>query len=326
MRQLGDTPPAKTARRNNTNVGRIILTDDAGDLPATFADDSYADRLEASTVTVLAQFPDSPNLTWHFELLSQMKRREVKYSDFRKRRNDLPPDLVRRVLRGVRAAVIAISDDRQHRVEMEARLVNITRKPLDTLDPSVEKYFRSMISQYADDMVLLYSPLFAVGQFLGDSDDDFHKYKRVLENPRNIRVFACRAVGAFIEIVKPDNRLKAIKALEDMRYFADDHFEARLMLDAQIPTRVFDKGNEKVTSVIRKLRTRVHDRIEHTHYLVLPEGSGIVEEEDSHVANLVGASDIAAGFGRDLYESSDGLKKVCEAFDLVILNGQIVRH
>jgi hypothetical protein len=138
-------------------------------------------------------------------------------------------------------------------------------------------------------------------------------------------VFACRAVGVFVEIVDPENRRRALEALSDMRYFKSDDFDAQLMLDAQRPTRIFDKGNEKVTNMIRGLRRRVHDRLEDVHYLILPEGSGIVDEADSKVANLVGASDVAAGYARDLYESPDGLKKVSEAFDLVILNGQVVR-
>lgn len=52
------------------------------------------------------------NLTWHFELLSQLRRTEVKYAGFRRHRDELPADLVRRVLRGLRKAIIAISDDR----------------------------------------------------------------------------------------------------------------------------------------------------------------------------------------------------------------------
>jgi len=306
-------------------LGRIILPDESGSFPSTFADDSYADSLKASTVTVLAQFPDSSDLTWHFELLWQFRRSEVKYNDFRKRRHDLPPDLVRRVLRGLRGAVIAISDDRQHRIEMEARIVNITKKPLGLLDASIQKYFTDMIGNFADEMVLLHSPIARVERFLGESDDTFSGYSKRLGNPRNIRVFACRAVGAFVEIVDPENRRRALEALSDMRYFKSDDFDAQLMLDAQRPTRIFDKGNEKVTNMIRGLRRRVHDRLEDVHYLILPEGSGIVDEADSKVANLVGASDVAAGYARDLYESPDGLKKVSEAFDLVILNGQVVR-
>lgn len=70
---------------------------------------------------------------------------------------------------------------------------------------------------------------------------------------------------------------------------------------------------------------RVHSRLEQTHYVVLSACSGIVGEEDSKVANLIGASDIAAGYARELYESSDGLKRVTEAFDLMIVNGRVVR-
>jgi hypothetical protein len=62
--------------------------------------------------------------------------------------------------------------------------------------------------------------------------------------------------------------------------------QAQLLREAQIPTRVFDEvdeGNEKVRNLIRGLRRGVHDRLEDVHYLLLPEGSGVVEEENWRV-------------------------------------------
>ena len=37
------------------------------------------------------------------------------------------------------------------------------------------------------------------------------------------------------------------------------------------------------------------------------------------------AADVAAGYARRLYESDDGLKKVCIEFRQVLLNGTLVR-
>lgn len=308
-------------------MGRIILTDDAGYVPSTFADDSYADSIKTSTVTVLAQFPEHVDFTWHFSLLSKLRKREAKYADFRRNRESLPPELVRSVLQGVRKAIIAISDDRQHRIEMTATLENISGRSLKGLAPEVRKYFEGVVSKYADEMVLLHSPLSQVEHYLGADDDsvNFDRYLKTLENPRNVRIFACRAAGAFFEVIDPDSRKKAIDRLYEYRYSSMNQLQSQLLYHAGIPTRVFDKGNQKVTNLIRKLRQDVHDRIESTEYLLLPDSSGIVEEADSKESKEVGASDIAAGYARELYESSEGTKKVTDAFDLVILNGQVLK-
>src|SRR4029453_7508382 len=98
------------------------------------------------------------------------------------------------------------------------------------------------------------------------------------------------------------------------------------MQAAGIPTPVFDKGNEKVSGLIRSLRQGVHDRIEETEYLLIPDGVGIVEERDSKISTEVGASDIAAGYARDLYESPEGGRKVADAFDLAFLNGEVLQR
>jgi len=53
---------------------------------------------------------------------------------------------------------------------------------------------------------------------------------------------------------------------------------------------------------------------------------------DSKISTEVGASDIAAGYARDLYESADGGRKVADAFDLAFLiravrsEGALVRY
>ena len=44
--------------------------------------------------------------------------------------------------------------------------------------------------------------------------------------------------------------------------------------------------------------------------------------ESAHVQ----ASDVAAGYARELYCSTDGLKKVCDAYRTVILNGDVIKH
>src|SRR5689334_922666 len=118
-------------------MGRITLTDAPDYVPTTFADDSYAPDIRDSAVTVLAQFPMLVDFSWHFELMAKLKRREVKYGDFQRKRDSLPADLVRSVHRGLRKAIIAISDDSAHRLKMTAMLENIAGKKLDNLDGAI---------------------------------------------------------------------------------------------------------------------------------------------------------------------------------------------
>lgn len=307
-------------------MGKIILPDEQGNLPSTFADDSYGDLL-VSRVTVLAQFPDHVDMTWHIALLTQLKKREVKYRTFVNARPSLPSDLVRTVYRGLRKALIVISDDQEFHREITSVFENIAGKNMLQMEPHLRDYFGQMASNYADEMVLLHSPLSRIETYLGRAGEiaDLTRYQKTLDNPRNIRVFACRAAGAFFEILDPDTRAKAIRELEEYRYFFADRFESTLMLAAGTPRRVYDRGNQLVTTVIRGLRQEVHNRIESSEYLLLPPTHGLVEEADSKRVQEVGASDIAAGYARELYESSDGWKEVADAFDRVILNGRILK-
>jgi len=52
---------------------------------------------------------------------------------------------------------------------------------------------------------------------------------------------------------------------------------------------------------------------------------GQVSEQPSIAVQELQAADLAAGYARRLYESADGLKKVCLEFRQVILNGSVVR-
>ena len=89
------------------------------------------------------------------------------------------------------------------------------------------------------------------------------------------------------------------------------------------PQRTFDKGNELVTNQMRKLRREVQGRLESQHGLLMP-AAGSIEEADSKESVFVGASDLAAGYAREL--STDGLTRVRDAFDLVVLNGEVLRR
>jgi hypothetical protein len=55
-----------------------------------------------------------------------------------------------------------------------------------------------------------------------------------------------------------------------------------------------------------------------------PLSEGAIEQVSADVAMLQ-AADLAAGYARELYNAHEGLRRVCEEFKGVILNGSMVR-
>lgn len=305
-------------------MGKIVLPDKWGSFPATFADDSCPDNPKAEGVIVTAQLPEHSNIGWYFELVRRF-RREVKYGDFKK--HILGTGSERGVLRGIHDAVVFITDPFEYRFEIEENIRQITRKPVAELGADARRYFQGLVDQYTDEMILIHSPLLTVDRFLGGQIEraDLAYYRRVLGKPRNIRIFASRSMGAFFEVVDPESRQRVLETLWNMRYIMPGVLEAHLLQTAGIPHRVFDEGNVKATGLIIKLRRCVHHRLKDVHYLVPPPGSGLVSEVSSKLVEEVAVSDIAAGYARDLYASSDGIRRVREFFRLAFLNGTMLK-
>ncbi len=307
-------------------MGKIILPDKWGSFPATFADDSYPDNPKVEGVIVTAQLREHSNIGWYFELVRRF-RREVKYGDFKKHILGTGSEIERGILQGIRDAVVFIADPFEYRFEIEERIRQIIRKPVAELGAEARGFFQGLVDQYTDEMILVHSPLLTVDRFLGRHIEraDLAYYRRVLEKPRNIRIFASRSMGAFFEVVDPESRKRVLETLWDRRYIMAGVLEAHLLQAAGIPHRFFDEGNVKATGLIRKLRRCVHDRLKDVHYFVLPPGSGLVSEVSSKVVEEVAVSDIAAGYARDLYASSDGIRRVREFFRLAFLNGTMLK-
>ena len=307
-------------------MGKIILPDECGSFPATFADDSYPDNPRAGGVIVTAQLPGHSNIAWYFELVRRF-RREVKYGDFKKHILGTESELERSVLRGIRDAVVFITDPFEYRFEIEESIRQITRKPVAELGADARTYFQGLVDHYTDEMILIHSPLLTVDRFLGGQIEraDLAYYRRVLGKPQNIRIFASRSMGAFFEVVDPESRQRVLESLWHRRYIMAGVLGAHLLWTAGIPHRVFDEGNVKATGLIRKLRRRVHHRLKDVHHLVLPPGSGLVSEVSSKLVEKVAVSDIAAGYARDLYAHSDGIRRVQEFFRSAFLNGTMLK-
>ena len=79
-----------------------------------------------------------------------------------------------------------------------------------------------------------------------------------------------------------------------------------------------------MTNVIRSLRHQVAGRLYDANGIEI--GTAPVVESNSKESRHLGAGDLAAGYARELYMSSHGLNKVRDAFDLVVLNGEVLRR
>jgi hypothetical protein len=145
-----------------------------------------------------------------------------------------------------------------------------------------------------------------------------------LGKPRNIRIFATRLAGTFAELLDSSLRERELRNLRNDLFYADDPIEIALLYRSGIPTRIFDEGNSKVVEQLKNLRATVASRLESAHDLIWPTGSRAFEEASSELKKPIGASELAAGYARHLYTGSEGRRRVAEAFDLVILNGDVL--
>jgi hypothetical protein len=294
-------------------VSGIILTD----APGTFADESYGDNPKRDTVMVLGELKGNVDLTWHAALLAKVKKQEIKWGQFRQRQDALPPELVKSVYVGMRSALIVISDDREYRATYKDALEESLKVDLSKLAPDMQEKLVTSGNPWVDRMVLVHSPLWEVNAFLGGDEvrDDFDEHVKYLENSRNVRFLATRVTSAFFETIDPDEDGKTPGVVDPERW----------RLSAAItPVRTFDRGNEKVTNVIRGLRQQGAGRLYDADGVEI--GTAAVTEASSKESRHVGAGDLAAGYARDLYLSADGLNKVRDAFDLVVLNGEVLRR
>lgn len=300
---------------------RNCVTDELIFLPATFADESYGDNPNLPGAMVMAQFPHDAEMTWHAALLGQLRTTEVKYAEFRRKRASLPRPLEARVLRGMRQAAIGIVDDREHMTNAQSVVENRFKKRLKDVDGRARAKLERVIAHVAGAYVLAESPLGRVAGFLGELD--IAEIVRKQGNRRNIDTLAVRSVGVFLELVDPAVS-DAREQLGDSRPFpADEHPDAALFRQSSKISRVFDEGNRKVTDTIRQVREQVEWHLQND--VEEPSVVGVTTEISSKVSPHVGASDLASGYARDLYESSDGKRRVADAFNLVVLNGTVLR-
>jgi hypothetical protein len=287
-------------------------------LPATFGDESYEPNPRHPGAHVHAAFAHDSEMTWHAALLAQVRRREVKYAQFRDGFPSPPIDLVNRVRAGMSQALVSIVDDREHMARAQAAVENRVGVRLQDMSRKTRAEMELHVHRLAGAEVLRESPLGRIARITGVVSVEALASR--LGKRRNNAVLGARAVAAFQELVAPpEERLKIARESR----FVTQHPDVAVLLRAGKVSRVFDAGNEQVTGVIRSVREELDRRYGDE---LDEEAAGITIDADSSQSAHVGAGDLAAGWARALYESDDGLRKVTDIFRRVVLNGEVVRR
>jgi hypothetical protein len=325
-------------------VPKIILTDDPSQqVGSTFSDDSFQDTSSYAPV-VVARILGDADLRWHADVVSRLARksRELKAALVLKHLNELPADLQRAVKRTIREACISILDARVYTFEFEQMLSGLR----DGLGSDARSRIRKqLLGEFVRNNVLWDSPawriqrmlfpepLFTLPEAYGVSssyamdDSLFDVLKKKLQKTHSVRLFGARSAAAFAELLDPAERETAFREIsEEQRYMFWQDVDASVYLKHRATRHVFDEGNRVTVDAIDALRESANDAVQHNPRLRLvltPKGE--VTEGVSVASPELQAADVAAGYARRLYESEDGLKKVCLEFRQVLLNGSLVR-
>jgi hypothetical protein len=321
----------------------ILLTDVSAERQVTFSDDSFANAGDPYAPVVVARLPLGVDLRWHQDVVQRLARRsrEIKAARVLNHWHELPLDLRRAITRTIREACISIVDSRSYALEFDQMVLNIGRGVgRNGLDQIRQRF----LAGYVTDRVMWSSPAwriqrmlfpgdpFGLGEVYGVStdrqEDDslFRALRAKLQKPHSVRLYGARSAAAFAELMDPDERARAVDELIDRRYFGFGDVEASILAKHRSTHHVFDEGNRPSVDAIDALREAADDALTRRDrwLLVLPP-SGQVVEQSSFESPELQAADLAAGYARRLYESDEGLKKVCLEFRQVLLNGGIVR-
>ena len=322
----------------------IILTDDPTvSVARTFLDDSYH-RDDPYSPVIVARIPAGADLRWHDDVVAQLapRYRELKAARVLAHLGDLSADLQRAVKRTIRDACISILDPRVYTFQFEQLLSRVGGRNESSAKAHIRQKF---MSSFVRDKVLWHSPawriqqmlfpepLFDLSQVYGvssvyDVDESlFDVLKKKLQKPHAIRVFGARSAAAFAELLDPAERMRVLHDIAaDQRYFFWQDVDATVFLRHRSVPQMFDEGERTSVEAIELLREHADEAVQRNPRMrwVLGE-SAEVAEGASHLNPALQAADVAAGYARRLYESNDGLKKVCIEFRQVLLNGTLIR-
>jgi hypothetical protein len=325
-------------------VTKIILTDEpSASISSTFLDDSFH-REDVYSPVAVARIPADADLRWHGEVVARLARksRELKASRVLNHLSDLPVDLQRAIKRTIRESCVSILDPRVYTFQFERMLSGVG----DRLGSSgIAQIRQQFLSQFVRDRVLWDSPawriqrmlfpepLFDLADVYGVSsafevdDSLFNTLKKKLRKPHTVRLFGSRSAAAFVELLDPAERADVLRDIDaDQRYFFWQDLDATVFLRHRSTRQVFDEGDRVTVEAIDVLREGANDAIQRNPRMrLLLTSRGEVTEGTSDASPELQAADVAAGYARRLYESDDGLKKVCIEFRQVLLNGTLVR-
>jgi hypothetical protein len=98
------------------------------------------------------------------------------------------------------------------------------------------------------------------------------------------------------------------RRLEDMRYFAAGHLAYRQLAQTLAADRTFDKGSERVFSMVAEAHDKMAEALDHAWYGRLDQTlrAGALSQEDSRHALGIRIADIAAGVAAREYELAPG--------------------
>lgn len=322
-------------------MSTIILTDDPSRTRvSTFSDDSYQPYTQNAPV-VVARIPIS-DLRWHKDVVERLARRggEVKASRVLRHWDGLPHDLRRAIKTTIREARISILDPRSYAFEFDGMLSRAARGLGSDVRQRIRKQF---LFKYVRDRVLIDSPAFRIQQMLfpdpmldlsevyGVSSADirndslFKELRKKLQKPHTVHLFGARSTVAFAEILDPEEQANALRKMQEGGFFARDSVDASIFRKHRATRHVFDEGNSATVGAIEFLRQTAETAVKRLdRFPLMLEGEGEIIEKPSTYSPELQAADLAAGYARQLYESHDGLKKVCLEFRQVLLNGTVV--
>jgi hypothetical protein len=325
-------------------VSKIILTDDpATPGRSTFLDDSFKDR-DSHAPVVVARILSDADLRWHSDVVSRLARRsrELKASLVLRHLDELPADLQRAVRRTIRDACVSILDARVYTFRFEQMLSALGgRFGSDGLSHIRQQFLGEFVRNnvlwdspaWRIQRMLFPEPLLGLAEAYGISsafevdDSLFEVLKKKLQKAHSVRLFGARSAAAFVELLDPAEHEAALNEMRrDGRFMFRQDVAAAVYLKHRATRHVFDEGNRVTVEAINVLRASANEAVHDNprlRLLLTPKGE--LSEGVSTASPELQAADVAAGYARRLYESEDGLKKVCLEFRQVLLNGSLVR-
>ena len=307
----------------------------------TFADDSFT-IVDPRGLVVVGQVPQLAGLTWHQELV-RVCGPDLKWAKVRHRWPDLSADLRRAVMRDLRDALISVVDPSLYRFDLKNLMINAVGQPESAWPAAFRDWAEEELASWEIREVLADSPASRIQRYLtmpdillGDDsvgsesvkdESPLATFSDAFQKPHNARLFGARSAAAFADLFDRQQWIRVIEdVIRDMRYVGPGYIGRRVLAVGERTQRVFDEGNAPSVLAIGELKNTVRTHLENEGLIVRPDRvpQAVLERSSAGVAMLQ-AADLAAGYARDLYLSNDGIKRVCEEFKGVILNGSMVR-